>query len=427
MAASASSASAAAAATSAGTSSGRVVVIDPPQCSVCTLAYECDEPKSNAESHLPRTLPCTHSLCSACLLQLIKATPGSDTNAATAAVRQREWDSVVSLVDLRTVCVSLAISAGRRVKCPTCRDERAIHLSPRTSAVYMSPGEWVRLIPQSADIIQSIRRSRHLEAALQQERMLRLQNVARCACDLSCADAAAVWCAECDGDLCAKHDAAMHRADSFAAHRRIPLAEKAAASQAKMMMALMTARAAATRERLKKAKMSAALASGFASSDLSPQPRESSVSRSFISSRSSSSLSSRSRSAGLLRSLTPDQLCDLARFLDDVPLVSSHQRAHFAIVLGSAASLQLPLAEDRFPLRVHLLIGRPISSLCAPRVHRTARDCCTAPPATDSRRATSGADIDIHARAKRPLSHSSRSPHQLRATAATARNALVCG
>ena len=118
-----------------------------------------------------------------------------------------------------------------------------------------------------------------------------------------------------------------------------------------MRMVLMAARAAATHERLKKTKMRASLAFAFEPCDLSPEPRESSVSRSFISSRSALRSNSRSRSAGLLRSLTPgllrsltpdhDHLGDLARCFDNVPLVSLHESARFAINIGSAAWLLL--------------------------------------------------------------------------------------
>jgi hypothetical protein len=50
---------------------------DAPECVVCKHSYECDEAKQESGSRIPRTLPCSHSACSGCLLRLLTATPGS--------------------------------------------------------------------------------------------------------------------------------------------------------------------------------------------------------------------------------------------------------------------------------------------------------------------------------------------------------------
>jgi colicin import membrane protein len=99
----------------------------------------------------------------------------------------------------------------------------------------------VRLIPQSADVIQATRRGRQLEAALQRERSLRQEQPAvRCGCSPNCADPAVRWCDDCDAAFCAAHDASVH-AHSLAAHRRIPISAKVATPSARMNAALAAA------------------------------------------------------------------------------------------------------------------------------------------------------------------------------------------
>lgn len=54
-----------------------VPLADAPICPVCLDAFACEESKEAGESRIPRTLPCAHSACSGCLLQLLTRTPGS--------------------------------------------------------------------------------------------------------------------------------------------------------------------------------------------------------------------------------------------------------------------------------------------------------------------------------------------------------------
>ena len=56
-------------------------------CPTCLEAYEC----ADEAERLPRALPCSHNCCSACLLVLLKSTPGSvtHTHAQQQQVAQR--------------------------------------------------------------------------------------------------------------------------------------------------------------------------------------------------------------------------------------------------------------------------------------------------------------------------------------------------
>ena len=74
---------------------------DAPECPVCTHAYECEEAKEQTECHIPRTLPCTHSVCSYCLLKLLTATPGS-----VAAPRTASADRAPLLAFARSACAA---------------------------------------------------------------------------------------------------------------------------------------------------------------------------------------------------------------------------------------------------------------------------------------------------------------------------------
>ena len=109
------------------------------------------------------------------------------------------------------------------------------------AAAVSTPAAWLRCVPQSADIIQSIRRSQQLELALKlPQKKLEVAAATRCSAHPSCAAAAVKWCEECGGEMCAAHDKSTH-ARSLSDHTRTPLAQKQAKQQAK----LQSARAAA--------------------------------------------------------------------------------------------------------------------------------------------------------------------------------------
>jgi len=128
------------------------------------------------------------------------------------------------------------------VKCPTCRDDREVKLPAGTAAAAVSsPSAWLRLIPQSADIIRALRRGQQLEAALRREQQ-RLQPAVRCS-DATCAAAAVKWCDECKLELCAKHDAATH-AHSLSGHKRILLADRILQQKAEQQARVEEVRAA---------------------------------------------------------------------------------------------------------------------------------------------------------------------------------------
>jgi len=129
------------------------------------------------------------------------------------------------------------------VVCPCCHSDQPVQLPEGiNAAVDLNPSAYVCLIPQSADLIQSIRRSKQMEdTELQPEQQLQQAALgARCACGADCAAAATVWCEECEGELCAEHDAALHAA-ALASHRRAALGDKVAARQAKIHATLSVA------------------------------------------------------------------------------------------------------------------------------------------------------------------------------------------
>jgi len=219
----------------------------------------------------------------------------------------------------------------------------------------------VSLIPQNSDIIQSIKRSKQLEAALQEQQWVQVQQQqpsARCSCGADCAAPATLWCGECDGELCAVHDAALHAA-ALSAHKRIRLSEKVAARQAKLSAALAVAgsklkidmrsvapklRAALTLKKTEMAdlqrtvselqrglaEMDEAAAQLDGMSDVEAQQQQAAfaqlmqrLQQMLIS--SSGIYRSQSRpvgSLGLLRSLSDDQFGHLQRFLAHGPLVT---------------------------------------------------------------------------------------------------------
>ena len=57
-------------------------IADSPECPICTEEFECDEAVDLAACRLPRTLSCAHSVCSACLIKLLTATPGQPPQLA---------------------------------------------------------------------------------------------------------------------------------------------------------------------------------------------------------------------------------------------------------------------------------------------------------------------------------------------------------
>ena len=132
--------------------------------------------------------------------------------------------------------------SARRVKCPTCRADHALQ-RPSGAA---SAAAYVRLIPQSADTVQLIRRSAQLEAALQEQQWVQVQQQQgqppqlHCAFGSSCAEPAVRWCDDCDSAWCAAHDTVVHT-HSLSAHRRMALSEKEAARQAKVAAVLAAA------------------------------------------------------------------------------------------------------------------------------------------------------------------------------------------
>ena len=102
----------------------------------------------------------------------------------------------------------------------------------------------MRLIPQNADIVQLIRRSAQLEAALQEQQWVQVQQQSgqpqlRCAFGSSCADLAVCWCDDCDSAWCAAH-VSIHEL-ALAGHRRMTLSEKETARQAKVAEVLANA------------------------------------------------------------------------------------------------------------------------------------------------------------------------------------------
>jgi hypothetical protein len=130
----------------------------------------------------------------------------------------------------------------RRVKCPTCRADHALQRPPGVA----TPAAYVRLIPQSADTVQLIRRSAQLEAVMQEQQWVQVQQQSgqspqpRCASISACADPAVRWCDDCDAAWCAAHDASVHGL-ALASHRRMTLDEKEAARHAKVAAMLATA------------------------------------------------------------------------------------------------------------------------------------------------------------------------------------------
>jgi hypothetical protein len=127
---------------------------------------------------------------------------------------------------------------ARRMKCPTCGDERPLQLPTGMAAAAVStPAAWLRCIPQSSVIIEAIRRSQQLEARLKHAQ----SQQPRCSYP-ACAAAAVKWCEECGSEMCEAHDASWHSGGSRSTHKRIPLADRAAVRQERMA-AVMTAEA----------------------------------------------------------------------------------------------------------------------------------------------------------------------------------------
>ena len=139
-------------------------------------------------------------------------------------------------------CLPRCLIVCRRVKCPTCRADHALQ---RPAAV-ASPAAYVRRIPQNADIVQLIRRSAQLEAALQEQQWVQVQQQQRqppqpnCAFGSSCAEPAVRWCDDCDAAWCAAHNASAHGL-ALAAHRRMAISAKQAARQTKVAAVLAAA------------------------------------------------------------------------------------------------------------------------------------------------------------------------------------------
>ena len=57
---------------------------DPPSCSVCLDLFGSSEAKDGdiRHSRLPPTLPCSHSVCSGCLFELLRRSAGSDARSS---------------------------------------------------------------------------------------------------------------------------------------------------------------------------------------------------------------------------------------------------------------------------------------------------------------------------------------------------------
>jgi len=113
-------------------SAGTAVAAPPPcRCptrpsapSACTRTSAT---KENSESRVPRSLPCTHSVCSGCLLRLLAATHGSVTAGAARAdslqmqaanrqlphcnERSRDDSELLTLQRLGSLCVSVCAAA----------------------------------------------------------------------------------------------------------------------------------------------------------------------------------------------------------------------------------------------------------------------------------------------------------------------------
>ena len=216
---------------------------DEPTCPMCLDAFSCEETKDDSACLIPRTLPCTHSVCSGCMLQLLTATPRS----VTLSLRQPV--PVAALLPiLRSACAAHFIHSPRNdilscsyVKCPTCSDNRLVQLPGGIAAAAVStPAAWMRCIPQSADIIQSIRRSQHLKLALQRcEEQMRALPSMRCS-ESACASPALHWCAECGLQLCTAHDASTH-ARYVSGHKRTLLTHKLSEQQRKLQNVRATA------------------------------------------------------------------------------------------------------------------------------------------------------------------------------------------
>ena len=93
----------------------------------------------------------------------------------------------------------------RSVKCrgPLCNIDHPLAL---THCGLTDAANRLRLIPQSADLMRTIKRSEQLEHALLQNRRV------LCAVDSVCVHAAARWCDQCDAGLCEPDGAAIHAA-----------------------------------------------------------------------------------------------------------------------------------------------------------------------------------------------------------------------
>ena len=136
--------------------------------------------------------------------------------------------------------------------CSLCQFEHELHpQQPPVSSTAAAAGvaasdptdaDLVRLIPINASLMDAVGRGRQLERmVIESQQQLQGRGGSNPCTYPDCAQPALFWCDLCEGELCAAHDRDLHpemaaaaASSSSAAHRRIPVSERAAARQAKM-------------------------------------------------------------------------------------------------------------------------------------------------------------------------------------------------
>lgn len=109
-----------------------VPLADEPECPICMHTYECDESEDNSESRVPRSLPCAHSLCSHCLLQLLAATPGSVTALLARADNRSQADEINhDGLRLLTLPFLMLVSVAHCPRVWVCMQSRGLSSLPR--------------------------------------------------------------------------------------------------------------------------------------------------------------------------------------------------------------------------------------------------------------------------------------------------------
>jgi hypothetical protein len=164
-----------------------------PECSVCMEPFANVAPADGGPSRVPRSLrACPHTLCSDCVLGLLKQAARTSTPGLIA--------------------------------CHICRAEHQLDLGGGAAAAGQpTPEQLLVRIPENAELVQALGRANALA-------------VPRVLCAYACGASAVVHCAACGNlELCANHNVAAH-AHLFACelelHDRLSLADKHAADQA---------------------------------------------------------------------------------------------------------------------------------------------------------------------------------------------------